>query len=742
LKRTEQILVFIWIAFLLLKGVDYTGGSAFFGMATNALALFYLVGSFKLFEPQSNSPLTIPIIAGFSLATSLITIPFTINLCNWEWLQILPFINIVFTTALLGVFVLRWIRKTQIEGHLKRIVFRTFLVLVITSFFTLRPTNNQLYRNTIIFLNAGNDDVISNMRMFDYWQQSEKQLELGNCDKAVEYSLLSFNEGLKWLWIDTDSLTKNDIEQLWKIQGTYTNIYRAYKCKADKMYDSMNYGEGLNYLFKADSFLNIKSVAKNHSWKVERAESKNNIGVFYGALGNSDSATSFFTRAVRYHSDSIKTFNVKLATYLINLSESLADSRYWAESNQAAETSIYVLEKDTLSQDKNDKFSTSYLQLVNNALAENKLLKAGRYLQEVKPYISPKCECRDFLYSSILASRLDNPTESLTKARKAMICYSNLYGEQHQNIAESHLLAFEAWMKIPNYDSAIAHLKKGMELTRINHGLITARYHDYVKKEGYYYYSVGDYENSLKKLTAVRKVYELEYGFESDKLPEVLATIGRLKIEQGEFEEAKELAIESLRLAVLHEFFIDNRASVLLNEIAYINYAVNENYVSDTLYKRSIELNMESKNDSGFSVASALNGLGLLAMKKPQFSEADSLFIQSLQLYQYRTNELHPDIGIVLMNHSELFFKKRDFNKALDLVDRALENFTSFHRDNHPTIGDMLFLKASIVHRNGEPKQAKKLLEKALEIYGLNYQPKHIKIRETRNKLEAIDNRL
>ena len=735
MKRTEQILVLIWITFLLLKGVDYTGGASFFGLATFALGLFYLIGSFKLFEPQSNSPLIIPILAGLSLSTSLITIPFNIYLRNWDWLQILPFINIVFTTLILGLVVLRKIRKSPVEHYLNEILLRTFIVLLITSLFAFRPIENQLYRNTIIFLNAGNDDMISNMKMFDYWQESEKQFELGNCDKAIEYSLLSFKEGLKWLWIDGDSLTEKDLKQLWKIQAAYTNIHKAYECKADKLYDSKNYKEALYYQFKADSFLNINPVAKNDSWKAERADSKNNIGIYYDALGNPDSATSYFTKAIIYHSDSIKALNVKLTTYFSNLSESLADLRYWSESNQAAEKSIIILKKDTLSNDKNDKFSISYLQLVYNALAENKLLKARQYLEEIKPYLTPKWECKDFLYSSILANQLDIPVETLNKAREAIICYRNLYDDQHQNIAESHTLAFEAWMKIPNYDSALVHIKKGMEVTRLNHGLTTARYHDYVKREGYYYYSVGDYENALEKLTNVKKVYEREFGRNSDKLPEVLATIGRIKIEQGEFGDAGKLATESLRLAEFHEFSIDDRASGLLNDIAYIKYATNQNFVADTLYKKSIELNIEADQDSSLSVASALNGLGLLATIKSQFFEADSLFNQSLELYQYRTSDLHPDKGIVLMNRSELSFKRRDFSDALELINQALDNFTPFHRDNHPTIADMYGAKAVILIIKDERTQAKELLTKALEIYESNFQPEHRKIRETRNRL-------
>lgn len=725
---------------MLLLGTNYTGGSFFFGLASLTLGLFYLIWSIKLFEPPSNSPMIIPILAGVSLATSLITIPFSIHLHNWVWLQIFPFFNIIFTSVIFGLVVLGWIRKTQIEHHIKGILFRAFIVLLVTSLFTFRPSENQLYRNIVIFLNAGNEDLISNMRMFDYLQQSEKQLELGNCDKAIEYSLQSFNHGLKWLWIEGDSLTENDIKQLWKIQSTYSAIYWAYECKAEKMFDSKNFKEALFYQFKADSFLNINPVAKNDYWKAERADSKNNIGIYYDALGEVDSALSYFTKAIIYHSDSIKTLNVKLATYLNNLSGSLGDSRYWTESNQAAEKSILILKKDTLTQDKNDKFSISYLQLVLNALAENKPIKASQYLQEVKPYLTPKRECTAFLYSSILANRLENPIEALKNAREAITCYRNLYGNQNQNIAESHASAFEAWMKIPNFDSALVHIKKGMEVTGLNHGLNSAWYHDYVKREGYYYFSIGDYEKSLQKLTNVRKVYEREFGIDSEKLPEVLATIGLIKIEQSEFEYSRKLGTESLRIAELHDFFIDSRASGLLNNVAFINYAVNENNVSDTFYKKSIELNKETNNDSKLNVAGALNGLGLLATRKSQFSEADSLFIQSLKLYQNQNSELHPDIGIVLMNKSDLSFKRRNFGEALDLINQALANFTPFHRAYHPTIGDMYLLKASILNSSGKRTEAKELLEKTLKIYESNFQPEHRKIRETRNRLRAIDN--
>ena len=245
MKRTELILVITWITFLLLNGVDYPGGAGFFVLATFAFSLYYLVGAFKIFEPQENSPLIIPVLAGVALATSLITIPFSIYLRNWDWLQILPFINIVFTSFLVGLINLRLTRKNKIESNLKSILLRSAIVLIITCFFGLCLKGNSFYRNTIIFLNAGSDDLVSNMRAFDLVERTDEQLDLGNCDKAIELALQSFSEGMNWLWIDEDSLTRKDLKQLWRIQATYTNVYRAYACKAKKLYDSKVYREAL-----------------------------------------------------------------------------------------------------------------------------------------------------------------------------------------------------------------------------------------------------------------------------------------------------------------------------------------------------------------------------------------------------------------------------------------------------------------------------------------------------------------
>lgn len=739
MKRAELILVIIWVAFLLLKGVGYVGGTALFGLATVVLSLYYLFVSFKLFKPENNSLLIIPILAGLSLATSLITIPFTVSVRNLEWLQILSFINIIFTAFLLVLVFYRLIRKIQIENSFKRILFRTSLVLLITSLFAFRPIENKIYRNIVSFLNAGNDNIIHNMAMIDYWQQSEEQLEIGNCEDAIDYALHSFKEGLKWLRIDGDVFSENDLKKLWNIQATYTNVYRAYDCKAEALIDVKSTNEALYYLLKADSFLNISPIAKGDWSRKLRADSKNNIGVCYQDLYMHDSATHYFTKAIEYHIDSIGTLNVNLSTYLNNVSTSLSVNRYWNESSQMAIQSILVLDKDSVSEDKSGNYASAYLQLIYNSLAESKLSEAKEYLSEVEQYLNPEIECKYYLYKSLIASRLDNPTQMLIDARYAKDCFIEQFGERYQNVAESYALLFQAWISIPNYDSALLSIERGIEITKSNHGDQSVRYFDYIKREAFYYYYVGLYDESLSRLLNVKEIYERDLGRDSDKLTEVLSLISQIKIEEDAYHEARKYASESLRLLELNDLFSNSSASNLLNNLAYVSYVTNQYSVADTLYKKSIELNIEAGNDSSLSVASALNGLGLLATRKKKFSEADLLFKQSLQFYRNLIPDLHPDIGMVLMNQSNLALKRQKLSLALELIEDAYENFAPFHRVDHPTIGDIYSLKATILSLTGEIIEAEELFTKTLEIYESNYQLDHSKIRNTKELLRVID---
>lgn len=738
MKRTELILLTIWVGFFALRTIDYPGRTALMFLTTIVLGLYYVFMVPKHFSGKSTDPLILSIFSGISFGIALFAIPLRAVLYTYDWIELLPIPIIVLTIILIANLVYHSLKKKEIHPHIKHLFGRSLIIGLLSSFFAFSTLESSAFRVVVYPLNNGNEKLQSNILMFRFHDEASDYLRNGECEKAEKSAIRSFQEGLKWISLRNEDIPHN--QKLTWIHGTIENSYKAYRCIAERFFNDKNFEKALTYRLKADSILSLNPIEVNNEWKGEQADSKNEIGICYDRLNQNDSAAAYYIKAINYYSDSVGNKDNRLATYFYNLGHVFGEDRFFEESNQMLQGSIKILELDTTDQNNKEDISLAYLRLAYNGLSSNKLDLAKESLKSSYKYLTPSQFCEFSLYSSIYSTRKDEFNSALEYAKEALSCYTREFGDNNQNVAESHSILYDIWMNIPNYDSALTSIQRGKEITSANHGNQSVRFHDYEKREAYYFYIIGDYSKSLNGLLNVEKVYRRELGKESDKLPEVLATIGRIKVEQGAFNEALKYGKESLRIAQANELFIDDRASNLLNDIAYINYATNQNFIADTLYNKSIDLNIEANQDSSLSVASALNGLGLLATRKSQFFKADSLFNQSLELYQYRTSDLHPDKGIVLMNRSELSFKRRNFSDALELINQALDNFTPFHRDNHPTIADMYGAKAVILIMKDERTQAKALLTKALEIYESNFQPEHSKIRETRNRLGAMDN--
>lgn len=723
MKRPELILITIWFSTLLLNAIDFEGKAVLFAISTIVLSMYYIVGISSIFQDGMIPSKPIRLITGIALASSLITIPFAIFLRNWVWLEVFPFLNILWTSILIFILI-----KSK-NGVYRSILFRTIPVLVLTAFFAFRPIGSSIYRNTIIFLNAGNDDLISNMLSIKLVEEAESELAKENCDKAIEYSLQSYKEGLNWLWIDEGPLDKDEISQIWKIQSTYTSVHQAYECKADKLYDQKNYAEALHYQLKADSFLNINPTALYDYWKFRRANSKNKIGLCYDRPYERDSAVSYFMKAIAYHVDSIGTPDTNLSTYFNNLSKSLSDLEYYKESNQVAISSIGVLDNDSLSSDKEDNYARAYIQLIYNSLAQNKLSGAQEYMDLAAPYIGSGTNCRYKLYQAVYLQKLNRHIEAIPIAIEAKECFIDAHGPNYQNVAESHSIIFDSQIALGLYDSAYQHIIDGKEITRVNRGIDSYRFYDYVRKEGFYNYITGKYSKSFDQLKEVKMVYENQLGQDHKRLPEVLSTIALLKIDLDDFNGIEDLIDECLRISHLHDFFIDNRSSNLLNEIASVYNDLGMKYRADTLYRKAIELENKSNYQDRMSLANSNNGLGIIQLEKADYRKADSLFNKSVELINTEFPNGHPNLGVILMNKAESELRKGQHELSIDLIEEAVSIYEKYHSSTHPTIGKMLLLKGEILVASDMKIKAQSEYKRAHRILKTSYSDEHPLVR-------------
>lgn len=745
MEKVELNLISFWVSFLLLRGINFPSandGLIIPILATISLALYYLGKSPSVLQAHNKKQKIIAGITGTGIFFSLISLPFNIFLYPVKWLDFLPILNIGVTASIIVYLILTRVRKNSVPAFYKNIFFRSTSVLIITCFFAYMTPKSAIFRKVVIYLNAGRDDMISNMKAFGFLAKTEESIDNGNCDKAINYSQKGVNEGLKWLCVDNKPLDKHILSQFWKLQLLIYNSYKAYNCKAEALYDNHNFRDAIYNYKKSDSTLIIyaKTNRIGSNLNKERAEVYNEIGLSFNSLGKYDSAAQYFYKAIKLHSDSIKTINGNLEAYFSNLAYSVANLRYWKESNSFARQFLFLLSKDSVSseKEKSDNYSRIYLQLIFNSLGQNRIDLARKYFDSLSvPY--GKLKCKYYLLRSVLSVKENNYGKILNYADSSCHCYIQNYDPSFQNVASSYLLKCHAWLEIPNYDSAWFYIKKGEKTTLRNYPYNSRKYYSYLEYEACYYYEIGNYNTAFRLFQKIRGAYEKKFLIDDERLISVLSKIGLIYNNNANYEKAKLISNRAFNIANQRKFLDNSSTSGLLNELAYLKLISGETLIADSLYKKSLSLNLNEVKTPNINYSEAINGMALVAMKNEELQEADSLFDKAIQSYQTQFPNGHPNLGITLMNKSKLYLEKGFLNKSLKLIDQALSNFKKFHRERHPIVGDMVTLKAQILLQEGEKIKAIDFFKKALKIYEFSFQEENPKISDLKEVLKTLN---
>ena len=376
MKVYEKILIGI---FLLLLGIrpflsDHYIIFAFFFLFISLWAISYLIGGYWLFNPKENKSCLIPIVAGITFATSLFTLPFTMSLYTKDlfFLKILPLLNIVFFIVISIYLISKRKQKTD-NSFLKNIFIRSLVIMIITCFFSYTPFSFKPYRYVLIALNYGDKPFVNNMQAFNYMDKFEKAIKSGDCERAIEFAEKANEAGKRWLGISSEEINDSHQNELWKTSGTFSNLYWAYKCKADIYYDKNEYEQALIYYIKADKALNACHHFK--CWE-EQANSLNKIALCYQKLYNYEYADSLFIKAIeKYKILTGKTDDRNMAILYANLAASRAEQLQFRYSNllYAGMDSSYNNKKELID---------NYYNLLRNHLETDSLDKAMLFIEE------------------------------------------------------------------------------------------------------------------------------------------------------------------------------------------------------------------------------------------------------------------------------------------------------------------------------------------------------------------------
>lgn len=745
---------------------NFVWKSYLFALTTWLLALSYFIGGYWLFNPKENRKYFLPITAGVAFAFSIIALPFIIRVQLDNSYYFFTILNGLLSIGLATYLIIH--RKSEkITRNIKNIFKRAIIILAVSCFFTYTPNSFKPYRHVLIALNNGNKHLVNNLLMFDYIEECEDALAKGDCDRAIEFALKANMSGKIWLEIndagkqkmDTtselcnklvkDSTTKlsPDIENVLKaftnqndlfpICGTYNNLYKAYKCKANIEYDNNQFNVALLNYQTAHKYLTTCDH-KSKYWNEEKSWALNNIAHCYTNLNKLTLADSFFVEAIKNYKKVVDTADNGLAKLYSNFAFSLSEELQLEHSSNLLQAANSILKKDTSNVENRNDLVSNYNGLAKNYLLQDSLENALFLIKRTMKFAN-KNEveyCKTTLYYGVCLYRLNEYQKSDSVSKTCLQCYESQLKGHRQSIAECYLLLSQVNIALAKYDEARKYVDMGIEITTKNFGLKSSRYANYLKVLAHLNKIVGDYSTSEKQYNQVIEIYKRELGDGNNKLPTVLAGLADLQITLSNLNSAKEHSDSSLSIA--SNFVSLNYPSTtdLLNEAAYVNYCLGLYKPADTLYRKVIKINDGYGLGSDVTTAMALNGLGLIETARKNYKKAGSLFQQSLVLHRKLFTDNNPLTAIVYLNYGSLSIHEGKLAEADVRINKALTIDKQFFKTDHDIFGDIFVALGDLANMQRQTAIAKDNYQKALNIYKTKFNDDNWKVIATQRKLK------
>ncbi len=218
-------------------------------------------------------------------------------------------------------------------------------------------------------------------------------------------------------------------------------------------------------------------------------------------------------------------------------------------------------------------------------------------------------------------------------------------------------------------------------------------------------------EPQIEKALALRR----EAGEVSEEVAESLATLARLRGEQGRYELAEDLHRQVFEIRRELHGERDLRTSASLHELASAIAEAGRMAEAEALHRRNLDLR-RTIDDDPRAVAGILDSLAASLSEQGRYEEAIELYRQSLALHLETVGR---DSLEVATNHSNLansLRQLRQWEEAAASLRESIRIRRKLLGDNHPTLSTSLNTLGVVLHEHGQLEEAEPLFREALRI--------------------------
>ena len=734
MTRYEKVLLSLLLLFLGLNVAGFSGGYTLFFLGLWVLALSYLLGSYWLFEREFIA-VPVRVAAGAAFATAIISFAYTSGVELDGLYQLLPAIDGVFCIGLGSYLLLH--RGAMAFPALRRLWLRSVLLLGLSAFFAYCPIGFWPYRKALIGLNHGREKIVSNLRMFDYREEYDAAMDQENYLAAVASGRQALRMGKRWL--DEDS-----VRLRWKISGTYTNLYTAYKSLGDAEYNQRRYSQALQAYQTGNTFL----VAGDHRsseveqaseyWEKEKAWSLNNMAFCYLKLQRFEEGDSLFVAAVKAYKKIYPTPDVHLARLAGDIATSLAAQRRFDAANKILRNIDRYLVKDTTRKASTMRVENA-LAVGLNYVQQDSLPKALRVLQAIAwpPGDTSANRHKAELQEAVCLYKLGR-YNAVEKTLQPPLAYYKRNARYWEAEALCNVMLAKNSLALASYSKAQEYANAARaKLLAEKQGAASSLNGSCLNVLGVLNKALGNYKLADQQLTQAVEAMRQGEGSSSGTLSEALAQLADLDVTMGREVAAREHVSNALTLLLQGEPITLPSQTGVLAAAAYVDYALGHCREASQKYRQVVAINARYGQGQNGGTATAWNGLGLVEMAQHRYERADSIFQHAQRLHERIFNERHPLTANVYLNYGLLRLKQNRNQDAALLIEKARGIAQAFLPAGHDMFADLAMAMGELASQKKQAAAAHEYYEKALAIYAHKFPASHWKVKAAKQKAGA-----
>ena len=749
MKLYEIIVITLFIVTIILQffkiDINFTSFSL---VASNTLlSLSYFIGGYWILRNKEKTNTLISILGGLVFGVALIGFWTRIMIVQNAILFYLPFINILFFIILSILFFFKKNEANFIKSN-KLILIRSFIILVFTCFFFYTPVYFSPYNDLIRSMNINRDWLQHNLNTAKYYEKAGEEIEKENYEKAIEYALKAELEGRKSLnlpdypllldngEVDTTFLKKLDLVA---INTMYSQLYSAYNHLANHNNNTGKTEEALKNYSIAHEFLMIYNL-NNGFWEKENIVSFANIANTLSYMGKYEQANEYFDKAIQLTKSLDNLPNEDIAYVYTLLGNSLTKQESYKEANEKYNYSIQVNLNDSLNEQNRINIAGYYSKIALNyaKLAESE--QAIQTFEKVFFYENNKKSetyIQNLFYYGFLHFQLHEYEKAESILSETIQLYENIEVKETLNIAACKALLSQINKETGKYESAEKNIKEALSITENDFTRVNNHYINYLYIYANLNVLLSNYEMAEKQYVEALKISK-EVKNESNYADiELLSQLANVYISQYKHNEAAKYVSEAThkyqQLSEVITEFDD-----IHNKIAYINYAMGNNELAKTIYKKIIGENLQYSSIKSNTIAITLNGLGLVEMENKKYIKADSLFHSSLRMYGDIFKKSTPSLATVHLNMAKLYIYKKEVDSAKSHIDIALKINTAFFDKSHINFGEIEVTYADLAALEKNRQKEKTHLQKALSIYSKKFKEDNTRVQSLKERIESV----